>query len=73
MTRSFFGGILVGIGLCGICMKFLDREHGVGVTEEPLWLIGGIILILAGSFLARSSQRRIEHRRASYVPDDHRL
>jgi hypothetical protein len=73
MIRSYFGGILAGIGLCGIGMKYLDRGHGVSVMKEPLWLIGGILLVVVGSFLARSSQRRIEHRRPQYVPEDHRL
>jgi hypothetical protein len=65
MKRSYLGGVLAGFGLCAIGIKYFDREQGVSVLEEPLWLVGGLILFLAGSLLARSARRRIEHRRFS--------
>jgi hypothetical protein len=73
MNRQYFGGLLAGIGVCAIALKYLDAEKGVSVFEQPLWLIGGAALFILGSVIAHSAKRRIEHRRSLYVPDDHRL
>ena len=73
MTRQYLGGVLSGIGVCAVAVKYLDAEKGVAVLEQPLWLIGGLLLFVAGFVVAYTARRRIEHRRPQYVPDDHRL
>ena len=73
ITRHYLGGFLSGVGVCGVAVKYLDANRGVGVLDEPGWLLGGGFLFLAGSVLAYTARRRIEHRRPQYVPEDHRL
>jgi len=73
INRQYLGGLLAGFGLCGITLKYFDRQNGVGMFEEPVWLVAGGSLFLLGSLLAFSARRRIEHRRSQYVPEDRRL
>ena len=63
MTRQYTGGILAGVGVGALAMKFLVRSQGASAVESPLLFICAFLCVAIGSNMALAEQRRIENER----------